>query len=111
MNTATTPSRQRYGQPFVKHPKCKEESSKSLIIYNQLSPETESYLFDKYLCRRKCKVQIASELSVEKESYWIETCFVAGEYARRLTVLMQFSVETESYWLETDLYHENMPSG
>ena len=57
------------------------------------------------------KLQIASEVSVETESYWIETCFVAGEYARRLTVLMQFSVETESYWLETDLYHENMPSG
>ena len=56
-------------------------------------------------------MQIASEVSVETESYWIETCFVAGEYARRLTVLMQFSVETESYWLETDLYHENMPSG
>ena len=28
------------GNPFLKHPNCREESSKSLIIYNQLSPET-----------------------------------------------------------------------
>ena len=40
-NTATTPSRERYGQPDLKHPKCREESAKSLIIYNQLLPETD----------------------------------------------------------------------
>ena len=34
--------------------------------------------------------------------------FIAREYAKRLTVLNQVSVETESYWLETGLLQENM---
>ena len=55
-------------------------------------------------------MQIALEVSVELESYWIETCFVAGEYARWLTVLMQLSVEKESNWLETCLLQEKMQS-
>ena len=56
-------------------------------------------------------MQIALEVSVELESYWIETCFVAGEYARWLTVLMQLSVEKESNWLETCLLQEKMQGG
>ena len=50
------------------------------------------------------------QVSVEKESYWLETCFVAREYARRLTVLNQVSVETESQGFETCLLHGNVQS-
>ena len=56
------------------------------------------------------RLTVLKQVSVETESHWIETCFVAGEYARRLTVLKQVSVETESHWFEKCLLQDNMQS-
>ena len=60
-------------------------------------------------CRRICKAANCSHAVFGgNRILLIGDRFIAGEYARRLTVLIQVSVETEPYWLETGLLQENM---
>ena len=63
-------------------------------------------------CRRICKAANCSHAVFGgNRILLIGDRFIAGEYARRLTVLIQVSVETEPYWLETGLLQENMQGG